>query len=126
MKIFVFLMIIFSTTSSILAAYFACFGEPDEGSSLLIFDNIMEIAFIIDLCKNFFTQYIDLNTNKPVKDLFKIVVRYLKGPFFFDFLAILAWPIRAIFHNSMDKENLGLIYLLHIFRISKILILLNL
>ena len=127
MKIFAFLMIIFSMTSSILGALLACFGEPEPGSWILILDTIMEIAFIIDIVKNFFTQYTDpRQPTKPVKDLFKIVVNYLKGPFFFDFLAISAWPIRGIFRNSMAEDKVSLIYLLRTFRISKILILLNL
>ena len=126
MSAFMFIMIIFSTLSSFFSAYFACFGEPESGSVMVYLDTVMEVAFIIDLFKNFFTQYTDPRQLKPVRDLFKITVNYLKGPFFFDFLAILAWPMREIFRNSWSQENIGLLYLLRIFRISKILILLNL
>ena len=51
---FVLMIILFALISTLLAAYFACFGAPSE-SGLIIFDNIMEIFFITDIVRNFFT-----------------------------------------------------------------------
>ena len=48
---FVFTMIIFALLSSLLAAFFACFGPPDDG--MLVFDHIMEVCFGIDMCRYF-------------------------------------------------------------------------
>ena len=59
MQMFAFMMILFSLCSSLFAAYFACFGEPEPGGVIYSFDTVMEIAFIIDIVKNFFTQYTD-------------------------------------------------------------------
>jgi len=125
MAIFTSVMIIFSLCSSIFAAYFACFGEPEGG--MAIFDTIMEICFIIDMVRSFFTSYTTPHEpTKPIKDLFQIIKHYLKGAFFFEALALSAWPIRLAVRNSWDEDNVGLIYLLRVLRVSKILILMNL
>ena len=49
----------------------------------------------------------------------------MRGAFFFDFLAISAWPIIAIVNDSWRPEDVGLIYLLRIFRFSKLVIVMN-
>ena len=93
-------MIFCAMGSSMFAAFFACFGEPTSGAIQMI-DFIMEIAFIIDLLLNFLTQYTDpREPDKPVKDLMKICLNYIRGNFFFDFLAVSAWPIIAMVRHS--------------------------
>ena len=82
-----------------LAANFACFGEPSGAVYML--DTVMEICFVIDMVRNFFTSYTDpREPRKPVRDLFLIMKHYVKGPFLFDFVALSAWPIRLIVRNS--------------------------
>ena len=56
----------------------------------------------------------------------KIWAHYLKGAFFFDFLAISAWPLRALVRGSWNKDDVALIYLLRAFRISKLFTIMNL
>ena len=127
MSMFTLLMVVFSMLSSLFAAYFACFGEPTSDSKTYYLDMVMEVCFLIDIFKNFFSQYTDESQpNKPVTDLFKIWQHYVKGPFFFDVLAISCWPLREIFRDSWSDDSVGLLYLLRIFRVSKILILMNL
>ena len=127
LSMFFMLMVLFSLLSSLFAAFFACFGEPETGDSVYYFDMIMEICFILDIFRNFFTQYIDPERpEKPVTDLFSIWIRYVKGPLIFDLLAISAWPLRVVVRDSWKADNVGLIYLLRLFRIPKILILMNL
>ena len=51
--IFGFLIIIFAVISTILGAFFACFGEP-ENEALIILDMVMEIFFALDIVRLFF------------------------------------------------------------------------
>jgi len=52
--IFLLVIILCALLSTLLASYFACFGEPSiEGLS--IFDNVMEVLFWTDIIRNFFT-----------------------------------------------------------------------
>ena len=88
------LIIVFSALSTLFAAYFACFGEPEKGAVYTL-DIVMEVCFCIDIVRNFFMQYTDpREPRKPIKDLFKIAKHYIKGSFFFDLIACLAWPLR--------------------------------
>ena len=125
MATFTFIMVIFSMLSSMFAAYFACFGEPT--GNLAILDIVMESCFVVDMVRSFFTSYTDpREPGKPVKDLFLIMKSYAKGPFFFDLVALLAWPLRLSLRDSLPEDDVGLIYLLKVFRISKILIVMDL
>lgn len=73
MSMFTLLMVLFSMLSSLFAAYFACFGEPTTGSKTYYLDMVMEVCFVVDILKNFFSQYTDeRQPTKPVQDLFKI------------------------------------------------------
>ena len=121
------LIILFSVFSTFFSAYFACFGEPKEDEPIFFFDSIMESFFVMDLIKNFFLEYTDpREPRKPVQDLFLIARNYLKGAFIFDMIACIGWPLRYLFRDSWDPNDLSLIYLLRLLRLSKILILLDL
>ena len=101
MVAFTFIMIICSLASSLFAAYFACFGEPT--GTIHLMETTMEICFVVDMVTKFFTSYTDVRTRKPVKDLFMISKNYVKGAFFFDLVALSAWPIRLAVRNSWDE-----------------------
>ena len=76
--------------------------------------------------KNFFMKYTDpREPRKPVGDLAKIIVNYVKGAFFFDFVACIGFPLRHALRGSISSDDLSLLYLLRMFRLSKILILLD-
>ena len=57
----------------------------------------MEIAFCIDIIRNFFMQYEDVEEQKTIRNLKMIAKRYLKGDFVVDLLAISRSPLRLIF-----------------------------
>ena len=93
--LFMSLIIIFSVFSTLFAAFFACFGEPEEGSTILKLDTVMEVFFFVDLVKNFFLEYTDpREPRKPVRDLYLIARNYIKGAFIFDMIACSGWPFR--------------------------------
>ena len=124
--IFLVFIIIFSLLSTIFAAFFACFGKPAmEG--VIIFETVMEICFITDLVRNFFTDYFDpRDPRRKIRDIFKIAKHYIRGSFFFDMIACLAWPLHWVIKDKYDSDTASLIFLLRLFRLGKIFILMNL
>lgn len=52
-------------------------------------------------------------------------MRYLKGDFVVDLLAISKWPLHEILKDSWADDELDLLYLLRLFRLYKVLFLLN-
>jgi len=95
--LFMSLIIIFSLVSTLLAAYFACFGSPSS-ESLVVFETVMEICFVTDIIRNFFTSYYDpRDPRKKITDLFQISKNYIRGgSFFLDLIACLSWPLREV------------------------------
>ena len=125
-EVFQLLIILFSMLTTLFAAYFACFGEP-ESWGVYYFDMFMEICFIIDIVKNFFLMYTDPNDpSKKIKDFVKIAMHYAKGTFCFDAAAVLSWPIFLAAKASMPLEKASLFYLLRLLRISKIFVIMDL
>ena len=123
---FVLLITIFSIISTLFAAYFACFGEPVV-PFVVGLDNIMEICFALDIVRNFFMQFTDPSEpRKPIRDLFKIAKHYVTGSFIYDFTATIATPLLWALKDKLPSNEIHLIYLLRLLRISKIFILMNL
>jgi len=101
--------------STISAAYFACFGFIDK-LGFLITDIAIEVCFFFDIVLNFLLQYKD-DQHKPVRDLKRIAVRYLKKLFIVDFLATI--PLRYM--NLLEDENdERLFFLFKLFRLYKL------
>ena len=70
MYIWTIIMTVASICSSLFALLFACFGEPEEDSGIYIFDNTIEVLFIIDMIRTFFSAYTDpKHPEKPVMEL---------------------------------------------------------
>jgi len=88
-------------------------------------DNIMEVCFAIDIIRNFLMQYEDIEENTVVRNLKLIAKKYIKGDFIVDIIAISRFPLNAIFKDSWDQDQLDLLYLLRLFRLYKVLFLLN-
>lgn len=118
------MMIIFALISTLCAAFFACFGPP-EAIGMQVLDAIMEIAFLLDIIRCFFMQYEDIEEQRTVRNLKLIAKRYIKGDFLVDFLAIIRFPLDKILQDSVPRDELDLLYLLRLFRLYKVLFLLN-
>ena len=52
MQIYAFIMIVFALISTLCAAFYACFGQPNGTGQII--DVIMEVCFAIDIVRNFF------------------------------------------------------------------------
>lgn len=98
-QIYQFIMIIFALISTLCAAYYACFGPPED-ETMKVIDGIMEVCFLIDIVRNFFMQYEDVEEQKTVRNLKLIAKRYLKGDFVVDLLAISKTPLLEICRDS--------------------------
>ena len=120
------LIILFSFISTLLAAYFACFGEPVT-PGVIVFETVMEICFVTDILRNFITEYSDpRDPRKTIRDLFMICKHYIRaGSFILDVIACSSWPLRYVFRNQWEPDEVSLLYLLRLCRLGKIFILMN-
>ena len=63
---------------------------------------------------------------KYIKDVRKIIKRYLKGAFIFDLLALMAGPFYYILYNFSGSDMAHLFFLLRLFRCPKMMIIIDL
>jgi len=105
---------------------------------------------LLDIFRNFLTEYLDPDTHKPVRDIRKIAKRYLLTYFFYDIISLFTLPIilsaRSVdlsevateseettevvdqveIDNSVDHGDVTrLLYLLRLLRIRRILVILH-
>jgi hypothetical protein len=59
-----------------------------------------EALFLIDIILNFFQEYQSEEKFRPIRDIEKIVKRYLTSTFLLDFIALI--PFNAIFTIGKD------------------------
>ena len=123
-QIYAFILIIFALVSTLCAAFYACFGPPED-MTMQVIDVIMEVAFAIDIIRMFFMQYEDVEEQKTIRNLKMIAKRYLKGDFIVDVLAISRYPLQQLLQDDLTPDQLALLYLLRLFRLYKVLFLLN-
>lgn len=112
------LITIFTLCSTLQACFYSCFGEPLNRSAI-IFDYFMEAFFLIDILKTFFLQYQDDEDRKPVRDMRLIAIRYLKGRFFIEVIAISTIPLKEFFRGKITDDKLSLLYLLRLLRLVR-------
>lgn len=115
-QFFNIVIIFLSLISTITAAYFACFGFVKDPIFIAL-ELMMESCFLLDIILNFLLQYKDDEDFKPVKDLKKIAIRYLKRFFIIDFLATV--PLRYMMLSD-EPDTLQLFYLLKLLRLPKL------
>ena len=121
-----FIMIVFALISTLLATFYACFGPPETTFAKVV-DIIMEVCFGIDIIRHFFMEFKDDEEGgqRRVRNLKSIAKRYLKGDFLVDFIAISRIFWVEIFKDSWTDDQVDLFYLLRLFRLYKVLFLLN-
>jgi hypothetical protein len=121
-RVFSFIITILALISTFLATYLACFGFPDRKSFFVLY-YAMECMFAIDIALCFFTQYLDEENNKPVRDLKSIALRYIKAGFLFDSLATFPFHIVLLsrFNNDAIKDRVQLLFLLKMLRFRKMM-----
>ena len=106
-------MIIFALISTLCAAYYACFGPP-ENQTMKFIDIVMEVFFGIDILRNFFMQYEDVEEQKTVRNLKMIAKRYLKGDFLVDLLAFARNPLTEVWRDSWTPDQLDSVSYTHL------------
>jgi hypothetical protein len=86
-------------------AYYSAFEVfTEEELWFILFDNIIELLFFVDMCCCFCQQYVDQETFTEVSEIKLIAINYLKGSFIFD---LLAWvPFEIIFYDHLSKPRL--------------------
>ena len=105
-----------SLYTTITSASVAAFGFNVSTLARFI-DITTEIFFVIDIMIHFISEYKDEVDYKPVRDIKKIALKYLRSFFIVDFTATV--PLRFIFAGIWTEEFLELCQLLKLMRISK-------
>jgi hypothetical protein len=80
----------------------ACFSHENTIASQQIFLN-HEYIFIFDLVYNFFIEYYPDHsgkTAKPIRQLSKIAMHYLRTTFFIDFIPLIPFHLIELPHNK--------------------------
>ena len=104
--------------STINAASVAAFGFYSTKDILRLALHIFfECFFSLDILVNFVLEYKDEVDYKPVRNIKKIALKYLKSYFIVDFAATV--PLRLILSGTVDDKILELCQLLKLLRISK-------
>ena len=128
--VFDIIMLFASVYSTFSQAYYAAFGPPDvvyfemaqQSITVIKFiDETVELLFYLDFIFCFLQEYKDEETYTIVSDIKKIAKHYVKGSCVFDLLACL--PLDRILGSQ--KEDTRLYRLLKLFRVPRLLELLN-
>ena len=92
--------------------YYVAFTKPDD-KILLIWDEIVEYHFYLDIILSFICEYKDPDTNLAERDLKKIALHYLSGWFIIDFVSVFPFNL-FIASGQLTK-------LFRIFRIPRLI-----
>lgn len=99
--------------SSYFYAYMAAFTFPEKGDFLFILDNVFETIFYISFFLCFIVDFQPPDSPKPVKDVSKIAMRYLKGNFIYDVIPLIPFPYIPL----KNKDDRRLFYIIKIIRL---------
>lgn len=89
----------------------------------LIFDACVTVAFFVDICVSFNTNYVDNKTDITVYDRKSIALRYMKGWFLVDLASTIPFDqlLEVIMHNSdSNLTAIRLVRMLRLFRLFKL------
>ncbi|CAI2360541.1 unnamed protein product [Moneuplotes crassus] len=115
--IFDIVMLILVAYSCVTSIFYVAFASPSKVFHI-VFDWIVEAAFIFDMLFNFCQEYIDSETHEPVSKHKKIIKRYVfKGWFFIDFASV--FPFALIFQNQ--AALIKLLRLVRLLRLTKLM-----
>jgi hypothetical protein len=79
-------ILFFIMYTAVYQPYKIAFVEDDALWEIVV-DTIMDITFLTDIVLNFFTDYLDAETNQRITSMGKIAKAYLKTTFAFDLVA---------------------------------------
>jgi hypothetical protein len=86
-------LLLFTAT---VTPYEACFLQPQGFDFLFVVNRIVDLGFIVDMCRMFNTVVYNEKTGELVRDRKKIAMAYIKGWFFIDLLSITPVPFDII------------------------------
>ncbi|CAI2386506.1 unnamed protein product [Moneuplotes crassus] len=116
-SIFDIVMLFLVAYSCFTSIFYVTFAPPSKIPHI-IFDWMVEFAFVLDMLFNFFQEYIDTETHEPVSKHKMIIKRYVfKGWFFIDFVSV--FPFAIIFQNR--AALIKLLRLVRLLRLTKLM-----
>jgi len=115
-------VLMFILYSAVMVPFRICFDASAVGS-MFIFEQVVTISFLIDVCFNFNTAY--LQDERWVTDRRLIAVRYFQGWFWIDAPSSVPVELIDAFLEG-DSSSLGMLRFLRLFRLLRLLRLLKL
>lgn len=127
-------MLFASVYNTFSQAYYAAFGElevvyadkSDRAKNVIFgLDWFVEVMFYLDFVFCFCQEYKDEETYTVVSDIKKIAKHYVKGSCIFDLLACIPFELILVRDKSSTNDKSRLFRLLKLFRVPRLLELLN-
>lgn len=117
------LMIILLIYVATYVPYSICFNQPsDELTTGEIIDIIVDVLFFIDIIVNFLSAYDDPKSGQQIVDLKLIAMKYIKGWFLLDLLAVLPVQLfEAIMNGGQSFKLARLARIPRLYRLIRIL-----
>ncbi|PHT40385.1 Potassium channel KAT1 [Capsicum baccatum] len=88
--------------------------------ALVIFDNIVNCFFVIDIFLNFFVAYLDKDSNILVDDHKKIAIRYISTWFIFDICSIIPFHDFLFIDHKESGVGFKLLSMLRLWRLRRV------
>ena len=108
--------------SAVMVPYRICFDASAVGG-MFIFEQIVTLSFLTDVCFNFNTAYMD-DEEQWVLDRGKIAAKYMSGWFWIDAPSSVPVELIDMFMEG-DSSQLGMLRFLRLFRLLRLLRLLK-
>ena len=106
-----------------LPLFSAFFPDVLDNNAYVWVNYITDVIFWVDIVVGFRTTYINVSNGDEITDQKKIALRYLKGKFIFDLLAVFPVEILEAFLSGSTENYiyLRLLKMTRIFRLQKVL-----
>lgn len=105
--------------------YEVAFIEKDalnvEVDARFVVNRVVDLAFLTDICLNFFLPYATSDNSKFITDHWRIVRHYLFGWFLVDVASVIPYDVIAIFMQDDSYANLKVLRAIRLLRLAKLL-----
>ena len=105
--------------------YEVAFIEKDalnvEVDARFVVNRVVDLAFLTDICLNFFLPYAASDNSKFITDHWRIVRHYLFGWFLVDVASVIPYDVIAIFMQDDSYANLKVLRAIRLLRLAKLL-----
>lgn len=111
--------------TAIVTPFEVAFLETDLNSALFWINRAVDLFFLCDLVRNFFTPYLDPYSGSWVTSHRKIALNYFRFWFYIDFVSVLPFDVVGVVISSADVQKYKALRLLRLLRLIRLIRLLK-